>query len=351
MIRTRIKYGCSLVLILVLITSFSACKKDPVSEPPLPTQNENDDTSHNECQPFDSSYYDCLSGGYYELTPAFKYPSINPDNSSEFAYFSENKIFSYNLNSGDKSEIASSVQVVDRLDWGKSGWIIYSNKDWKVYKLSSNSSEIQQLTYNPRDIGPEFNPDGTKLAYARNMEYSNAELQENPELRNKYKIVTIDLSGNPLDSFCRVSNNGACLTWDLCSWSPDGTQFAAPDHGIAIYDLFGNEVSKPFKATDITFISDIEWSPDGSFLFFIGSGGSNKGSIYKLDLLTQEKTLFKEGCQTKFYKEMSISPSNDFFIVQRGIAELEGCDVNISWQIVKLDMEGKNEEIIVLSNE
>jgi len=36
-------------------------------------------------------------------------------------------------------------------------------------------------------------------------------------------------------------------------------------------------------------------------------------------------------------------------LAQKGTAVVDGCDINTTWQIVKMDLDGNNEEVIQLT--
>src|SRR5690606_20751083 len=112
----------------------------------------------------------------------------------------------HNMLSKTTTLLAENIRVIDRMDWGAMGWITFSTIKWKVWMLKEDGIELRQISFTPRDLGPEFNSKGDRLIYARNMEYSNSQLQNDPMLRNQYKLITLNLQGNKIDSFCRLSS-------------------------------------------------------------------------------------------------------------------------------------------------
>ncbi|MEZ4722436.1 MAG: hypothetical protein R2813_11245 [Flavobacteriales bacterium] len=310
------------------------------------------------CFDFDSLLNNCGIEQEFFLEPSYYYPAINPLNPSEFVYYKDKQVFKYDMNTGTSVQLASNIQVISRMDWGRTGWIVFSNQSWKVWKLKDDGSELQQISFNPRDIGPEFNDAGNAIIYLRNMEYSDVELKENPELAYRSQMIICKIDGSSLDSICIIDSN-QCKGWDISSWNEndqiahiDGksTAIGEPLHyGISSYNVSTNEnTTLYFDDVSYLTITDIEWHPNGTDIFFITHYGNNRGTIYKVSTTGGEPTLIKEGCDNRFYEDMSISPDGDFMLVQKGTAYVEGCDTYTKRSIVKMDLYGNNEQLINL---
>lgn len=331
-----------ILTLLGLLLFQLSCTHDPFEPQVVPIPNDSL-VIDERCIDYDSLLMDCVVGPFYnDLSPAFKFPAINPNNPMEFAYYVDKKVYKYDMVSNTKTLLAENIWVIERMDWGAQGWITfstYSPAKWKVWLLKDDGTELKQLTFGERDLGPQFNYNGEQLIYGETQPLSES------------RLFIINLEGLKLDSFCRTKGTD-CYSWDFCSWSKDEKLFAAPNNGITIYDLEGKPTQTPFKAgQDVADIPDIEWLSDNENILFITTYGNNFGTIYKVNVNTEEVTMIKEGCENRFYTNLTISPDGDFMLVQKGTANVDGCDVNITWRIVKMDLNGENEEIISLPND
>jgi Tol biopolymer transport system component len=231
--------------------------------------------------------------------------------------------------------LAEDIWVISRMDWGAQGWITFSTINWKVWILKEDGTELKQLTFGSRDLVPIFLDDGAWLVYSKTEPIETSQ------------IVKLNVNAIGIDSFCRIE--GWC-SWDYCSFNAQTEEFAAPRNGVALYNKGGIELKRTFVAgTNVADIPDIEWLPDNENILFITRYGNNQGTIYKVNSVTDELNMVKEGCENRFYNDLAISPDGTFMLAQKGTAVVEDCDINTTWQIVKMDLDGNNEEVIDLS--
>jgi WD40 repeat protein len=280
-------------LTLIILQTFNSCNKDPVA-------------GNETCYNFDEG--DCNIGvSGKTIGSDIRSLTFSKSNPNELVFQRKREdedyqIVKYNLESKSELVLAEDVKPSSDFSCSKLGWIVFHTaRSWKVWKLKDDGSELTQLTFTPRDLGPQFHPDGQKLIYARNYLYG-IELDTNPELREKYKLMTIDLDGNAVDSFCRYySVNDICYPWDQ--------KFAAPDHVVKLYDLEGEEIESTFNFYDpISNISDIEWHPDGAIVFFTYTAGdAAKGNIMAWNTTNGDVSLIKKGCDSRAYYGISVS--------------------------------------------
>jgi hypothetical protein len=323
------------VLCAIWASFLSSCKHEPI-EPPvvvLPVVEP--------CVDYDSLLNECIVGPFYnDLSPSYYFPTINPNNPNEFAYYSDKKVYKYNMDTKTSTLLAEDIWVIDRMDWGAKGWIAFSTINWKVWILKDDGSSMKQISFTPRDLYPEFNSSGNTLTYSRHMEYSVSELENNPTLYERYRSMLVDIESNSVDSFD--------VLFGVCSWNSTNS-IAAIRAGVEIYK-HDTKIHKPFIADNsIADIPDIEWLPDNENILFITRYGNNQGTIYKVNSVTDELNMVKEGCENRFYNDLAISPDGTFMLAQKGTAVVEDCDINTTWQIVKMDLDGNNEEVIDLS--
>lgn len=338
-----------LIAITILITG--GCKKDP---PAIPVE------QPAECEPI---HVECEIGPIYETigsVPAF--PCYHPSDPALFIFYSGSSIYKFNLANGEKTLLASDLSVIERMDWGAAGWITFSSKSWKIWAVKDDGSAQVQLSHTPRDLSPTFSPDGDRIIYARDMVYTNFEIQQNPSLVYNNKMMIVDLMGNAVDSIC-LDNGKQCKNWTVSSWNEagliahvDGEVSGEGDvlsYGISSYNtnsMANTALYFSFSDWDKGEIVNIEWHPDGRHIYFVIYDGPQGGSIRLLDIESGEVQILKEYCDKEFYTAISISPDGKHLLAQKGKSSFDGvCTISTEWSIVRMDALGKNELTVELT--
>jgi hypothetical protein len=299
----------------------------------------------------------CAIAGYIENGQDYTSPSCNPMNNDEFVVVENRSLVKYNTSTKEKIILADNLGTILTPDWGASGWIVFSS-GWKIWKVHEGGSGLAQITFGPREIWPEFNPEGTRIIYPRNMEYASIDLRKEESLRLDYKMMVIDLDGNPVDSFCRVLGDDPCYPWETSSWSSSNT-FAAEKgpnndlsvYGIAIYDSQGNELKVPYsvdpdkKHKDYPFIGDIEWHPTNGLIYF-----QDRRGIKSLDPESGKVKLLKKSCADEFYDSFSITANGNHIIAVKGESSTnkDECMITTERFIVRMKINGSGEERILI---
>lgn len=334
---------------VILAASFvCSCKHDPLVDcDPISPIVEKDT-----CVDFDSATAECAGGVVaHDLEPAFIKPCYNPLNSSEFVYMTDGKLYKYNLETGNKSLVLEGVPIIGQLDWSVTGWLTFSTLQWKVWKAKDDGTEKAQLSFTPNDQRPKFNPEGMNIMYYRSMEYSNAELQANPSLYKRYKMITIDLEGNFVDTLCKLIDTNQCAGWGVYDWSSDdliaSEYYQNGVYGAAIYNLNGELLNRLYETNlydGRDHIIDIEWHADNQHIFLTDGYG-----IKMINLSSKDIQIIKESCDARYYEYISISSDGQFILAQRGTSEVRTiCDIDRQWEIVRMDIDGSNEVVIDL---
>jgi len=326
-----------------------SCKHDLlVDDDPTPPTVQKDT-----CLSFDSATAGCDGGiTVYDLEPAFTKPCYNPLNSAEFVYMTGGKLYKYNMETSNKTLLLEGIPIIGQIDWSLTGWLTFSTQQWKVWKVKDNGTGLTQLTFTPSDLYPEFNPDGNRIIYLRSMEYSNEEIQQNPELAYRSKMMIIDLNGKAVDSIC-IDNGKQCMGWRVCGWSSENT-IAHTDgelnnQGVVLssFDFStGKNSAMCFSYSESTDIRDIERHSDNQRIFFTDVFG-----IKVLSVESNDVHIIKESCDARFYQYISISPDGQHILAQRGTSEVKTiCDIDRQWEIVKMDIDGRHETVIPLAD-
>lgn len=336
------------ILLAAIVPLAPACKRDIV--PPA---------LHCDRVMSEDDMRKCSVANYKYVGSRYYSPSVNPNNESEVVLIEEDvgvrrSLVKLDINSGTKTVLVDTLSALLNPDWGPNGWIVFS-ANWKIWKIREDGTGLQQISFDPRDIRARFSPSGDRVMFPRNMEYGGFELRRNPELRMDYKIMTIDLEGNPLDSFCRPVGDDPCYPWDAFAWSKDnkiagqrGSSDEETGYGIAIYDLDGNEISFPYKVPDkkfnnFPFIEDIEWHPNNGLIYFHDSRG-----IKSLDPSNGRIKLLKKSCKDEFYEDFTITPDGDHIIAVKGEAwkDRSECEITTEMYLVKFKVNGFGEDRI-----
>ena len=160
---------------------------------------------------------------------------------------------------------------------------ISTNND--VFIMNADGSKSRRITKNrANDNSPHFSPDGRYLAY-RAMQRPGYE-------SDRYRIILLDRKTGSR----RVLTQTFDRSIGEMAWSPDSTRifFTAADRGY--YPVF----SVPVKGGSIETVLDkvtarnLQVSPDGRTLVFVGQAADSPNEIYRYDLAGRRKTRLTE---------------------------------------------------------
>jgi hypothetical protein len=346
------RYLSTILTILASVLLFS-CEKDKALE-------KRSEKGNADCVTFNTS--ECVIGPVIrKKMPAYERAVFDPVDGDELILerkvaSSEYDLVKYDLSSGALIQLKDQIRIASDLTWSVQGWIAFSGlDDWNIWKIREDGSGLTQLADAPQALSPEFYPEGKKLIYSRRMEYSNYDLENDPSLYEDYKIMTIDLNGTELDSFCREDPSGHCYPWYKCSMAPDGNRIAAPDEKglpdeMAIYDLNGERLSYDFDffGKEISKIVDIEWHPDNERVFFIyrNGGADIRGGIVVWHLSSGQTRIMRKGCDNRNYIDLSISPDGERLVAIRRDSEMKDCKIIDEARPVIMEIDGSDERVL-----
>jgi Tol biopolymer transport system component len=139
-----------------IIQTFNSCKKDRVAESET-------------CYTFDDR--DCNIGvSGKTIGTDIRNLTFSKSNPNELVFQRKREdenyqIVKYNLETKSELVLAEDVKPSSDFSCSKLGWIVFHTaQTWKVWKLKDDGSELTQLTFTPRDLGPQFHPNGQKLS-------------------------------------------------------------------------------------------------------------------------------------------------------------------------------------------
>ncbi|PJF40889.1 MAG: hypothetical protein CUN55_12235 [Phototrophicales bacterium] len=197
-------------------------------------------------------------------------PAVSPDG-RQIAFYAapinsdDHDIYIMNINGTNIQNLTNTPDEDERyVSWSPDGTqlVFHSNRrtsvdsierDYELYLYDLQSGNIQQLTDNTvNDFGPDWSPDGTKIAY---YSYDNG-----------WHIYVMDLIEGTITQL--TPDN---LEARFPTWSPDGTQ-------IAFHVTNGDMAQIYFMNADGSNIRPLmqnpgndsfpDWSPDGSQIVF-----------------------------------------------------------------------------------
>lgn len=344
MVKNNIPLSFSILLVLV------ACRKDPHYEELTPII---DTCSEEWCDEFPQP----PEVGFQYSTEGIQYlaPCFNPNNSDEFIYIRLNspthaQLVKYNLITKQEAIILDPMSL-GRPDWGRQGWITFEYSLEHVWKIYEDGTQLTQLTSGEDDRKPLFSFSGDEIFYHRQKNYSNFEINNNPELLKNSKMLVIDLSGNVIDSVVAesVQNDYSSYyifqRWDDAVCSNDGAfYFMDGIDNLRWLCKFENDTVVKLR-TWINFDGYTDIDIYGSYVYYT----SHRNSLFKVNLLTGEETVLKIGCDTRYYSALSIAPVGEKILVQKVISTPYNNNYNIHQQneIWLIDINGCGEERIL----
>lgn len=267
-------------------------------------------------------------------------PCFNPNNGNEFVYVRKqgtaSSLVKYNLVTKQSTILLPNQKIVGRPIWGKNGKVVFSGNDLQIYVVDETGTNLTKLTTVYLNNYPSF-IDSTRI-------FINAGASQPSETGNKI----IDINGNRLDSIF-AEDYGGTIWMNAAS----STGMIAGDLHVAsgYYLITFNPSNKSHEIiqqrTDISNgkMTGITWHPNSADILF---------SMYNTGLFSVNKTTkkiikIKDGCQTKTYRHISISPNGKRIVVERVNSFVMDKIGNIFEQasIYIMDINGRNEQLLL----
>ncbi len=258
------------------------------------------------------------SGGYRDDYPEdlYRYPCFNPENRNEFLYqkvltkqFRKNELRTHHLVSGENKLIQKDNYTTYAPKWGIEDWIIVNFTN-RVYRLKINGDSLKLLT--PLGgVHPCWYGNTTNFVYLTFLDTTFGG-----------GLRMLDINGNILkhtppfcDAKLDVSIHSQKVGYGFPINEPSGFMY----HEIRVRDFDNLAYQTVFRVrTDNEAgrrqeITSLKWNPiNENELFWTCIDG-----IFKVNIQTLKVVKIKDGCDSKRYSSIDISPDGAKVLVQR----------------------------------
>ncbi|MBI3133653.1 MAG: hypothetical protein HYZ14_03160 [Bacteroidetes bacterium] len=342
------------ITFIVITVAVLGCRKDtPVPVIPNPPDGCTEDWCH-DFPPEPGFGYVFTSSGTQYLSPCF-----NPNNNDEFVFLrtgvsANAELVKYTISTKEESVLCNSVPIATAPKWGKQGWIVFSTTNWKVWKIKDDGTQLTQLTFDVNDQFPMFNFEGDRVIYARMKNYTNFELEANPDLYNEYKMMVIDLNGNFVDSVMapHVVPGNYYQNWTTAAVD-ENNQFFFVGEFEGIYSGIYRVSSDLDNVTSSPVVSLYSSSPIGLVTDIVYANGNVyytrfREALYKGSTSDGSRSKIKIGCRTRYYHHLSISNDGSKLLVQKVISTpLDEVNIDVQNEVWLLEIDGCGTEQVI----
>jgi len=257
--------------------------------------------------------------------PGYSNPHFNPDNPDEFIYNTYSEIRKHVLSTGDDIMICTQTQVggvAYEASWGKAGLIVFIAGPYKIYTVEPDGSNLTLRSATGTHGNVFWDYTGTKIVYTNAIDDPHTYIIDT--VGNLLYTVPNGLWLDYLD--WSLNSNTILYKYNLKLWQTDS--------------LFTNPIqimAPPPYCMDATWINDQE---------IMWTNGNN---IYKGNIQTQQFSLFKEGCNGRYYQSITVSTDKQKIIFASSRLRFEEPNRLISWQeLYIMNIDGTNEQLIPL---
>jgi Tol biopolymer transport system component len=265
-------------------------------------------------------------------------PCFNPVDNNEFIYIlvegNKHKLIKFNLETNNETLLNENTRINGQPKWGQNGKIVFTKSDNNIYLVKSNGDSSKKLTNYFWNSYPSFLGED-KVFFSVMVE----------TVKGASGNKVIDLFGNRLDSI-RSSDLGAAFGInDINSNGIIASWFCQNSICSIMYFNFDSknyQSAYVFPSTGRNAITGIAWHPNNEDIYF----STFREGLFRVNINSKKVVKIRNGCDTRSYRYLNISPDGKKIIVER----VDATDYTRnpgSWteeaKIYIMDLDGKNE--------
>lgn len=311
----------------LLIFSQQSCKKDDV-----------DCLNCDHCENFPEQK-GIATQNFSQKSFQRKAPYFNPNNSNEFIYIIEEgniqTLVKHNLATKQEVVLLENAQISGQPKWSENGLILFSRNNLQIHLLKDNGDSLNQITHFYQNTHPSFHG-REKIFFAVGTETSPG------VTGNKL----IDYFDNRIDS-TKSSDIGCTMGInDINSIDEITSMVCSNDNTYSISsfsmgDKKFNQILN-FEFTGRNNITGICWHPNDNDIYY----STYREGLYVINKNTKNRSKIRNGCDSRSYRHLSVSPDGTKILVERVDAS-NYKNNNGSWteeaKIYIMDIDGENE--------
>jgi hypothetical protein len=250
---------------------------------------------------------------------------FNPNDSNEFIYVKKRSLIhdlvKYNLSSQKEVILLSNVSILFQPKWGKNNLILFNDEHFQLFTIRPDGTDLRLIKTKASFSHLEWKNDSIIVGHYR---YSTATFGY---------FASLNINTSKLDS---INNNYFIQTayndkGEYCYQNRSYLKFESNNKTITLIDsTYGSGV-----------INDCKWHPNNVDIYY----STNVTGLFKINKNTKQITKIKSACDTRRYKEISISSDGKKIIVHRvdSPQPKDNATPEEDAGIYLMDIDGKNE--------
>jgi hypothetical protein len=299
----------------------------------------------------ESNVYDCpvleqpdnqLSTNWQVSGTDISIPCFNPNNSNQFLFVKKlegiqgSTICVHDLETGISNCLTMQHGLLFQPRWHSSNWVIFTGNYGYVYRVNMDGGEIQQISTNDLFKRPIWRPDGqTWIA--------------NTSLNAEGDIEVYSLDGSIDELIPGVEFN-------MGDWSAENGIVTKYGNSSLSYQLaWSGENNLNWQILDFDTppnnhsLTDLKWIPMSNEVMF----SQGQKDISKINVLTQEIQMVRDGCYDRYYGVFSISHDGSKIVAERFLTTHYYTEGLYNYKVVKkeiviMNCDGTDETVIDL---